>query len=245
MVKALLIIVALFAVAFLLGSIPWGVIISKVFFKKDIRNEGSGNIGTTNAMRSMGKVGGSAVFLLDFGKGLLSGVFALAVTGLLLADNPATGQPLVLPLLTAVSGDKMLAFAMAQDSAFARQICLAVAFLGCIWGHIFSPWLGFKGGKGIAVAVGCLFMTFGPVGALLELSIFIVLVVASRYVSLGSVAAAAACPLFSLYYFWGNWFAVAVCTVAAITVVWAHRENIRRLIAGNERRIGDKKKENA
>ncbi len=243
MVKALLIIVALFAVAFLLGSIPWGVIISKVFFKKDIRNEGSGNIGTTNAMRSMGKVGGSAVFLLDFGKGLLSGAIALAVAGLLLADNPATGQPLVLPLLTAVTGDKMLAYDMTLDGAFVKQICLAVAFLGCIWGHIFSPWLGFKGGKGIAVAVGCLFMTFGPVGALLELSIFIVLVVATRFVSLGSVAAAVACPFFSLYFFWGNWFAIVICTIAAITVVWAHRENIGRLIAGNERRIGDKKKE--
>lgn len=243
MVKALLIIVALFAVAFLLGSIPWGVIISKVFFKKDIRNEGSGNIGTTNAMRSMGKVGGSAVFLLDFGKGLLSGAIALAVAGLLLVDNPATGQPLVLPLLTAVTGDKMLAYDMTLDGAFVKQICLAVAFLGCIWGHIFSPWLGFKGGKGIAVAVGCLFMTFGPVGALLELSIFIVLVVATRFVSLGSVAAAVACPFFSLYFFWGNWFAIVICTIAAITVVWAHRENIGRLIAGNERRIGDKKKE--
>lgn len=243
MVKALLIIVALFAVAFFLGSIPWGVIISKVFFKKDIRNEGSGNIGTTNAMRSMGKVGGSAVFLLDFGKGLLSGAIALAVAGLLLADNPATGQPLVLPLLTAVTGDKMLAYDMTLDGAFVKQICLAVAFLGCIWGHIFSPWLGFKGGKGIAVAVGCLFMTFGPVGALLELSIFIVLVVATRFVSLGSVAAAVACPFFSLYFFWGNWFAIVICTIAAITVVWAHRENIGRLIAGNERRIGDKKKE--
>ena len=243
MVKALLIIVVLFAVAFLLGSIPWGVIISKVFFKKDIRNEGSGNIGTTNAMRSMGKVGGSAVFLLDFGKGLLSGAIALAVAGLLLADNPATGQPLVLPLLTAVTGDKMLAYDMTLDGAFVKQICLAVAFLGCIWGHIFSPWLGFKGGKGIAVAVGCLFMTFGPVGALLELSIFIVLVVATRFVSLGSVAAAVACPFFSLYFFWGNWFAIVICTIAAITVVWAHRENIGRLIAGNERRIADKKKE--
>ena len=243
MVKALLIIVALFAVAFFLGSIPWGVIISKVFFKKDIRNEGSGNIGTTNAMRSMGKVGGSAVFLLDFGKGLLSGAIALAAAGLLLADNPATGQPLVLPLLTAVTGDKMLAYDMTLDGAFVKQICLAVAFLGCIWGHIFSPWLGFKGGKGIAVAVGCLFMTFGPVGALLELSIFIVLVVATRFVSLGSVAAAVACPFFSLYFFWGNWFAIVICTIAAITVVWAHRENIGRLIAGNERRIADKKKE--
>lgn len=240
MIKASLILAALFAVCFLLGSIPWGVVISKVFFHKDIRDEGSGNIGTTNAMRSMGKVGGSAVFVLDFGKGLLSGAIALAVAGFLVTDNPATGDSWLVPLLTFVTGDKMLAWDLATP-LMARQMCLAISFLGCVWGHIFSPWLGFKGGKGIAVAVGCLFMVFGPVGACLELTIFIVLVVATRYVSLGSVAAAVACPFFSLYFFWGNWFSVALCTLAALTVVWAHRENIKRLLAGNERRIGDKK----
>ena len=62
-----------FVISFLLGSIPWGVIISKVFYHTDIREHGSGNIGTTNAMRTMGKVGGSAVFVLDFGKGIASG----------------------------------------------------------------------------------------------------------------------------------------------------------------------------
>ena len=69
---------------------------------------------------------------------------------------------------------------------------LAVAFLGCVWGHIFCPWLGFKGGKGIAVAVGCLFVTFGWIGACLELLIFLVLVVAPQRGSVGSIAAAAA-----------------------------------------------------
>ena len=241
MFKAALILLALFAVAFLLGSIPWGVIISKVFFKKDIRNEGSGNIGTTNAMRSMGKVGGASVFLLDFGKGLLSGVIALCVAAFLMTENPATGDPWLVPLLTFATGDKMLAYDLALASQTARHLCLGIAFLGCVWGHIFSPWLGFKGGKGIAVAVGCLFMVFGFVGAWLELAIFIVLVLATRYVSVGSVAAAAACPFFSLYYFWGSWLTVALCTVAAVTVIWAHRENIARLLAGTERRIGGKK----
>ena len=65
-----------FAVSFLLGSIPWGVIVSKLAYHKDIRDEGSGNIGTTNAFRAMGKVGGALVFVLDFGKGLLSGWLA-------------------------------------------------------------------------------------------------------------------------------------------------------------------------
>ena len=188
----LLVAAGLFVAAFLLGSIPFGLIISKVFYHTDLREHGSGNIGTTNAIRTMGKVGGYAVF----------------VPGAL------------------VTYDTML----------------AVAFLGCVWGHIFCPWLGFKGGKGIAVAVGCLFVTFGWIGACLELLIFIVLVATTKRVSIGSIAAAAACPFFALYFFWGDWLAWLFCTVAGLTVVWAHRENIKRLRAGTESRIGDKGK---
>ncbi|CAK7011203.1 MAG: Glycerol-3-phosphate acyltransferase [Paraeggerthella hongkongensis] len=210
---------ALFVAAFLLGSIPFGLIISKVFYHTDIREHGSGNIGTTNAIRTMGKVGGYSVFVLDFGKGLLSGVLAWAFSWYLL---PGGG--------------------LEPGSLVSYDTMLTVAFLGCVWGHIFSPWLKFKGGKGIAVAVGCLFVVFGWVGAWLELAIFIVLVVATKYVSVGSIAAAVACPFFSLYYFWGDWAAVALCTIAGLTVVWAHRENIVRLRAGTESRIGDKKK---
>ena len=209
----------LFVAAFLLGSIPFGLIISKVFYHTDLREHGSGNIGTTNAIRTMGKVGGYAVFVLDFGKGLLSGLLAWWFSWNIL---PSGGlAPGVL-----VSYDTMV----------------AVAFLGCVWGHVFSPWLKFKGGKGIAVAVGCLFVTFGWVGAGLELLIFIVLVVATKRVSIGSIAAAAACPFFALYFFWGDWAAVAFCAVAGLTVVWAHRENIKRLRAGTESRIGDRKR---
>lgn len=210
---------ALFVAAFLLGSIPFGLIISKVFYHTDLREHGSGNIGTTNAIRTMGKVGGYSVFVLDFGKGLLSGVLAWAFSTNFL---PGGG--------------------LEPGALFSYDTMLAVAFLGCTWGHIFSPWLGFKGGKGIAVAVGCLFVTFGVVGACLELAIFIVLVIVTKRVSIGSIAAAAACPFFALYYFWGDWLAVVLCAIAGLTVVWAHRENIKRLRAGTESKIGDKKK---
>ena len=200
--------IGVFVAAFLLGSVPWGLVISKVFYHKDLREEGSGNIGTTNAIRSMGKVGGYAVFVLDFGKGVLSGLIALWVARACGFEAAASG------------------------------VALAAAFLGCVWGHIFSPWLGFKGGKGIAVAVGCLFVTFGPVGALLELAIFIVLVFVTRYVSVGSMAAALACPFFALYFFWGNWPAWLLCTITGLTVFWAHRGNLARLRAGEERKLG-------
>lgn len=215
----LLVAAGLFVAAFLLGSVPWGLIISKVFFHTDIRQHGSGNIGTTNAMRTIGKAGGAAVFVLDFGKGLLSGVLAWLFSWYLL---PGGG--------------------LAPGALVSYDTMLAVAFLGCTWGHIFSPWLKFKGGKGIAVAVGCLFVTFGWVGACLELLIFAVLVLVTKHVSVGSIAAAVACPFFALYFFWGDWLAWLFCTVAGLTVVWAHRENIKRLRAGTESRIGDKGK---
>ena len=206
---------ALLLISFLLGSSPWGVIISRVFYHTDVREHGSGNIGTTNAFRTMGKVGGAAVFVLDFGKGIVSGL----LVSVLVAN-------FVMPW----GGFHSLSY-----DAF-----LAGAFFGCITGHIFSPWLGFKGGKGIAVAVGCMFVTFGPAIALAELAIFAVLVAATKYVSAGSLAAAVACPFFALYKFWGDWPAVVLCSVAALIVIWAHRGNIARLRAGTESRIGSK-----
>ena len=211
--------IATFILAFALGSIPWGVVIGKVFFHTDIRKSGSGNIGTTNAMRVIGKKGGVAVFVLDFGKGLLSGFLATVIGGTCLNGAAPAG-------LEWVSMNEFL----------------ALSFIGCIAGHIYSPWLGFRGGKGIAVAVGCLFFVFGPIGACLELAIFIVLVVATRYVSVGSIASAVACPFFALYYYWGDPFAWALISLSAFLVFYAHRENMKRLRAGNESRIGDKKK---
>lgn len=222
--------VLLLVIAFLLGSIPWGVIISRVFYHTDLREHGSGNIGTTNAIRTMGKVGGYAVFVLDFGKGIVAGLIASAFGTHVLSGNVLG----VVEFVQTFGGSP-------NPFLYITQVCLAVAFLGCTMGHIFSPWLGFKGGKGIAVAVGCLFSTFGPVGALLEIVVFAVLVVATKYVSVGSIAAAVACPFFALYFFWGNPVSFVLCLLVALTVIWAHRENIARLRAGTESRIGSKK----
>lgn len=208
--------IGILLISFALGSVPNGVVIGKVFYHTDIRKQGSGNIGTTNAIRAIGKVGGYAVFVLDFGKGLLSGLIALWIA-------------------TALGGNTV------PGASFTVNECLSVAFLGCVLGHIFTPWLKFHGGKGIAVAVGCVFVAFGPIGALILLALFIVLVVSTKYVSLGSVAAAAAEPFVALYVFWGDWLAIVICLVTGIIVVWAHRENIKRLASGTERRVGDKK----
>lgn len=208
------VVLGVFAVSFLLGSIPWGLIISKVVYHTDIREHGSGNIGTTNAMRTMGKAGGIAVFLLDFGKGLVSGALGVAAMNL-----------------------------VASDALIGSVLMGAIATMGCTLGHIFSPWLHFRGGKGIAVAIGALCMTFGPLGAFIEVfCIFAPLVLITRYVSVGSIASAALCPAIACFLFWGQWPAIVLYGLTGATVVWAHRANIKRLMAGTESRIGAKKR---
>lgn len=240
MLEIIVALVLAFILSFLLGSIPFGLIISKLFFKTDIREHGSGNIGTTNAMRTMGKVGGAAVFLLDFSKGLASGILGVAVgQGIVsLGGNNMVSNN----LFSLINPSGLHSFVLTDDmSILFVQSLLALSFLGCVWGHIFSPWLKFKGGKGIAVAIGCLFVTFGFAGAALELAIFIVIVLTTRYVSLGSIAAALLCPFLGIYYFAGNWLALVSCLLVGVTVIWAHRENIKRLRAGTENRIKAKK----
>ena len=232
----LLLFLGIFVLAFLLGSIPWGVIISKVFYHKDIRSVGSGNIGTTNAMRAMGKVGGCAVFVLDFGKGVLAGFLgALLATQTLNADVAGCAS-----VLSATSFGLVSYEGSAVNAAFV-SLATSVAFLGCILGHVFSPWLKFKGGKGIAVAAGCLLAVFGLPGFLIEIAAFAILVFATRYVSAGSLAAAVICPVVALFCCDGNPLAWLCCLAGAVVVIWAHRGNISRLRQGCERRIGESK----
>lgn len=207
----------LFVCAFLLGSIPWGVIVSRVGYRMDIRSVGSGNIGATNAVRAMGAKGGALVFLLDTAKGLLAGVLGC----------------IVWPLFTDAVG-----FGLGET----WSVCGGVAFIGCVWGHIFCPWLGFKGGKGISVALGCEFFAITPLGAILELAVFIVFVAATRYVSLGSVLAAAALPFITMGLLWGQWMVIICATLVGITVIWAHRANITRLMHHEESKMSFSKK---
>lgn len=204
----------IFIISFFLGSIPSGEIIGRIFFSKDIRETGSGNIGTTNAIRALGKTGGIAVFLLDFAKGIVASLIAVMLCSAHMM--PQGGQGLLVSI----------------------NDCLAVSFLGAAYGHIFCPWLKFHGGKGIAVSVGSLFIVFGPIGALIELFGFVVVCLFTKYVSAGSLTAACICPFLALWIFWGDWIAVALCTIVALTVIWAHRSNIDRLRSGTENRIG-------
>ena len=217
-----------FAASFLLGSIPWGVVVSRLAFHKDLRDEGSGNIGTTNAMRALGKAGGAAVFVLDFGKGLLSGWLGTLVA------------PSVLAAARVAGGEGPFPDAVADDCA---ALVMALVFAGCTLGHVFSPWLRFKGGKGIAVAAACLLFVYGPAGFFIEIAVFALGILITRCVSVGSIAAAVMCPLLGLYFYWGHWVSWVIILATALVVIWAHRANIGRLRAGTESKIGSKKKE--
>jgi glycerol-3-phosphate acyltransferase PlsY len=188
--------------AYLLGSIPFGYLLVKVFRGQDIRDTGSGNIGATNVARSGAKGLGAATLVLD----ALKGTLAVWIAGLL---------------------------APSSDSA---AMLTAVAALAAVLGHVFPVWLKFKGGKGVATALGVFVMLF-PWAVLVSLGVFILTVLITRYVSLGSVLAAIAFPIAAYLLGAKDWLALLpVCAVSLIIVV-KHHENIRRLLSGTESRF--------
>jgi len=185
---------------YLLGSIPFGLIFSKIIGGKDAREHGSGNIGATNVSRVAGPLAGILTLVLDGGKG------AAAV---------------------------WLGAAFANDSAS----WMTVAGLASLIGHCFPVWLRFRGGKGVATAAG-MFLALCPLAALGAIGVFLLVVAFWRYVSLGSIAAAAAMPLL-IYFLWAPHHAPPLIVTfgafaAAILVVYKHDANIQRLVEGRE-----------
>ncbi|HSM96746.1 MAG TPA: glycerol-3-phosphate 1-O-acyltransferase PlsY [Rhizomicrobium sp.] len=186
-------------IGYLLGSIPFGLIFTRMSGAGDIREVGSGGTGATNVLRT-GKYGAAAATLIcDAAKGVAAVLIAWHFWG--------------------------------HDAA-------AVAAIGAILGHLFPVWLGFKGGKGVATSLGVLLALYWPV-ALASLATWLVVAVASRISSLSALVAAVAAPVYM--FLWGEQeFAVATLIIALLVLV-AHRDNIKRLIAGTEPRIGKSK----
>jgi glycerol-3-phosphate acyltransferase PlsY len=188
------------AVAYLLGSIPFGLLVAKVFGRGDVRKEGSGNIGATNVSRVAGPLAGILTLLLDGAKG------AAAV---------------------------LVAGRYSNDSA----MWMVIAGLAALVGHCFPVWLKFKGGKGVATAAG-VYLALCPPAFLAGLILFLLVAGFSRYVSLGSVAAAVAMPLL-MYFLWAPHHAPPpVITFGALAVavliVYKHDGNLQRLVEGTE-----------
>jgi glycerol-3-phosphate acyltransferase PlsY len=204
-------------IAYLLGSIPFGYLIVRATHGHDIRETGSGGTGATNVSRRAGKGAGLATLILD----ALKGTIAVLIAKLLLG----------LPLFG--SGGYL------DESQQAIYWWVAAAAVAVIVGHMFPVWLGFRGGKGVATGVG-VFLMLAPMAVALAAILFVLIVWKTRYVSLGSIVAAAAIPVFVLV---ENAFIRPVSplatilftsTIGAALIIFAHRGNIGRLIEGTE-----------
>ena len=222
-------------IAFLLGSIPFGLIMANAK-GIDIRQHGSGNIGATNVLRVMGKKFGISCLFLDALKGFIPVVIAIS-----LIRFGSMKNPIALTVLAQYAQD----FPM-----LTAQIFQVITGLCAVLGHNYSPWVGFKGGKGIATSAGVL-IALMPAAIVILLVVWLLVFLVSRYVSLASIIAAAFLPVVTL---WGSWFhgkiqndtwnkpLFAFSLTIAILVIWKHRSNIERLRNGTENRFTRKVK---
>jgi len=203
---------------YLLGSIPFGLILTRLAGLGDIRKIGSGNIGATNVLRTGNKKLALATLLLDGGKGAVAVLIARALT------------PLLLPTIDAASS----ADAMGTSSISPAVIAGAAAIIG----HLFPVWLKFKGGKGVATGLGTLLAVNWVVGIAACLT-WLVAAFLFRFSSLSALLAFALAPFYA--YIFGNWGQALLASLAAILVWGRHHENIKRLLNGTEPKIGRKK----
>ena len=204
---------------YLLGSILFGVLISKVLYNDDVRSHGSGNAGMTNVLRTYGKLAAVLTTLGDVGKSV-----AAVRLGRLLFTALLGGQTALDPVCGAY---------------------LAAIF--CMIGHSRPLFFGFKGGKGVLVGAGAALATEPLVCAVL-LGIFLVEFAITRIVSLGSIIIAALYPVATLIHLLAHGadaatvaFSTVCCAIMAAMVIWLHRSNIERLKNGTEYRFGEKK----
>jgi glycerol-3-phosphate acyltransferase PlsY len=183
---------------YLLGSIPFGLILTKLAGTGDLRSIGSGNIGATNVLRTGHKGLAAATLLLD----MLKGTAAVIIAGFYAGPNAAM-----------------------------------LAALGAFLGHLFPVWLKFRGGKGVAVYIGVLIGLFWP-AAVVFCALWLATALTSRYSSLSALVASFVTPIF-LWWF-GHPALASLFVVLTLLLFYMHRENIKRLQAGTEGRIGEK-----
>lgn len=200
-------------IAYLLGSIPFGYLIVRFTQGDDVRESGSGGTGATNVSRRAGKTAGVVTLLLDALKGAAAVAVAKAVLGL--------------TVLGAVTGIAVEAYWWVAAAAVAALV-----------GHIFPVWLKFRGGKGVATGVG-VFVMLSPLAVIVAAVLFVLIVWRTRYVSLGSMIAAASIPVLVvlMHFLWPSKVLIPVLAAAcagSMLIVFAHRQNIERLLSGTE-----------
>jgi glycerol-3-phosphate acyltransferase PlsY len=199
--------------AYLIGSINFAVIFAKAFMQKDVRELGSGNAGTTNVMRNAGFLPGLLTFVFDALKG-----FVACFMGKYIFEyvNTKTGADIT-------------------DAAIGALIC----GLACMLGHVFPIFFDFKGGKGIATSVG-IFAVCSPIAIIVGLAVFAVVVLVTKYVSLGSVISAIAVVVLAIIFCDKTAMLlpqIIITLAMGVIVITKHSENIKRLMAGTESKV--------
>lgn len=194
-------IVLVIIICYLLGSIPFGYIIGKLFKKTDIREYGSGNIGTTNAFRILGPSLASLVLIGDIGKG----IFSIYLVRFLNIDN---------------------------------LFILTIAGLAVICGHDWSLFLRFKGGKGVATTFGVIF-SFNLVISILAVIVWVIIIIFTKYASLASISSLTAVVIFMILLKQPYEYVIFSIIILILTV-FRHKENIKRLRLGKEKKFGEK-----
>ncbi len=212
------------AFSYLLGSIPFGFILVRIFRGQDVRKTGSGNIGATNVARSS-PVLGVLTLLLDALKGFGAVLLAIMLSrgeimGWADSNLPYYPEHVWSPVPTIVA------------------MRAAVAALFAIVGHMFPVWLKFRGGKGVATGLGALSL-LAPKATLVSVGVFLVIVVGFRYVSLGSIVAVALFPVLAwlLHDYADMPQVLGFMAIASLLIIAKHHQNIRRLLAGTEPRF--------
>ena len=191
--------------AYLLGNISTSYIVAKRLAGVDIRTQGSGNAGSTNVLRTLGKKAGALTFIGDVLKGLIAVLIA-----------------------------RFIAYGVNLDNT----TCAYIAVVAVVLGHNYPVFLGFKGGKGVATSLGSM-LGMNPLVALSCLGFFIIIVAITKYVSLGSMLGIGLSPVIMMLNH--NTKGVLVTLFLTISVVITHKENIKRLLNGTERKLGQKK----
>jgi glycerol-3-phosphate acyltransferase PlsY len=193
--------IAALVLGYLLGSIPFGLVLTRAAGLGDVRDIGSGNIGATNVLRTGNKGIAALTLLLDLLKG--------------------TAAVLIGHAIGALGGVAILASLVAGLAAFI--------------GHTYPVWLGFKGGKGVATYIGILLGLNWP-GALAFCSVWLLVAILSRYSSLSAIVAAVVTPIWLLTV--GDYATAILAALLSVLLIYKHRANIHRLVAGEEPRIG-------
>jgi len=210
---------ALIVLAYLLGSIPFSYLVVRVFAGADIRQHGSRNVGATNVARSFGKLPGIIALLLDGAKGYAA----------VAAAEWITARP-----------EWPLAAIADASPLRSRALWVTLAAVVAVLAHMFPVWLKFHGGKGVATATGA-FLAIDPKALAAGFIVFIIVILATRVVSLASILSAASIPIFLRFLTHAPFWTVVLSIVISIAIIVKHHSNIGRLAQGTERKMGERK----